>query len=60
VTGALFLGHAIRGLLFEIQPTDPVTIAGVVVVLLAVGAIACLFPARRAIAGNAVEALRFE
>ena len=37
VAVALFLGRAIRGLLFEVQPTDPLTIAGVIIVLLIVG-----------------------
>jgi hypothetical protein len=33
--GSLF-GRAIRGLLFEVQPSDPLTIAGATVVLLVV------------------------
>ncbi|MEX2262052.1 MAG: ABC transporter permease [Bryobacteraceae bacterium] len=60
VAGALFLGTAIRGLLFGVQPTDPLTIAGVAVVLLAVGFLACLIPARRAAGTDAIAALRFE
>jgi putative ABC transport system permease protein len=60
VAVALFLGRAIRGLLFGIQPTDPLTIAGVSVVLLAVGALACLIPARRAAGIDPIAALRFE
>ena len=50
----------IRGLLFDIQPTDPLTIAGVTVVMLVVGVLACLIPARRAAGTDAVAALRFE
>ena len=60
VTSALFLGQAIRGLLFEVQPTDPLTIAGVVIVLLVIGVLACLLPARRAAGTDVVAALRFE
>ena len=60
VAVALFLGRAIRGLLFGVQPTDPLTIAGVAVVLLVVGALACLIPARRAAGTDAIAALRFE
>ena len=60
VVVALSLGRAIRGLLFRVQPTDPLTIAGVAVVLLVVGALACLIPARRAAGTDAVAALRFE
>jgi putative ABC transport system permease protein len=55
---ALLLGEAIRGLLFDVQPADPWTIAGVAVVLLVVGALACLVPARRAAGSNVIEALR--
>jgi putative ABC transport system permease protein len=57
---ALFLGRAIRSLLFGVQPTDLVTIAGVIAVLLVVGATACFIPARRAAGTDAVAALRFE
>jgi putative ABC transport system permease protein len=57
---ALFVGRAIRGLLFGIQPTDPLTIAGVTVVLLVVGSLACFVPARRAAGTDVVAALRFE
>ena len=60
VVVALFLGRAIRGLLFGVQPTDPLTIAVVVVVLLVAGALACFIPARRAVRTDAIEALRFE
>jgi putative ABC transport system permease protein len=60
VAVALFLGEAIRGLLFGVQPTDPLTIAGVGVVLLVAGALACLIPARRAASTDAIAALRFE
>lgn len=55
---AFFLGQAIRGLLFAIQPTDPMTIAGVAAMLLTVGGLACLIPARRAAGTDAVTALR--
>jgi predicted permease len=60
VAVALFLGRAIRGLLFGVQPTDPLTIAGVAVILLAVGVLACLIPAGRATRTDAIAALRFE
>jgi ABC-type lipoprotein release transport system permease subunit len=60
VAVALSLGRTIRGLLFGVQPTDPLTIAGVTVVLLVVGVLACLIPARRAAATDAIAALRLE
>ena len=57
---ALFLSRAIRGLLFGVQPTDPITIARVTVVLLVIGGLACLIPARRAAGTDAIAALRLE
>jgi predicted permease len=60
VAVALFLGRAISGLLFGIQPADALTIAGVTAVLLVVGLLACLIPARRAAGTDAIAALRFE
>jgi predicted permease len=60
VAVALLLGHAIRGLLFEVLPADPLTIAEVTVVLLVVAALACVVPARRATGRDAVTSLRFE
>ena len=60
VTIALFVARAIRGLLFGVQPADPLTIGCVAAVLLAVSALACLIPARRATSRDAIAALRFE
>jgi putative ABC transport system permease protein len=60
VAVALLAGRAIQSLLFEIQPSDPATIAGVTILLLVVGGLACLIPARRAAATDAVAALRFQ
>jgi putative ABC transport system permease protein len=57
---AFLLGQAIRGLLFGVQPNDPLTIAVVAVLLLAIGALSCLIPARRAAGTDAIAALRFE
>jgi putative ABC transport system permease protein len=47
-------------LLFEVQPTDPVTLGGVAVLLLAVACLACYIPARRAGRMAAATALRAE
>jgi putative ABC transport system permease protein len=60
IATALLLSRAIRGLLFEVHPADPYTIVGVAAMLLAVGALACLIPARRAATADPVAALRFE
>jgi ABC-type antimicrobial peptide transport system permease subunit len=48
IGGALLGGRVIQGLLFEVQPSDPATIAGVCIVLGLVAAVACAIPARRA------------
>jgi ABC-type antimicrobial peptide transport system permease subunit len=48
VIGALSLSRLIRGLLFGIAAHDPITLAGVVVVMGLVGVAACWLPALRA------------
>jgi putative ABC transport system permease protein len=48
VLAALLLTRLMRGLLFGVAPYDPVTIAGVVAVMAAVGVGACWLPAIRA------------
>ena len=48
VFGALFAGGVMRGLLFGIAPHDPVTFAGVAVMMAAIGVAACWIPALRA------------
>ena len=60
VAVALSIAGIIRGLLFGVQPTDPLTIVGVVATLLVVGVAACLIPAVRAARMDALAALRFE
>jgi predicted permease len=60
VAAALLAGRAIRGLFFEVQPSDPLIIAAVAVALLAVGAAACFIPARRVAGTDVLAALRFE
>jgi putative ABC transport system permease protein len=46
--GALAAGRIIRGLLFGVTPTDPVTLGGVALVMTAIGIAACWVPAARA------------
>ncbi|HYL06229.1 MAG TPA: ABC transporter permease [Thermoanaerobaculia bacterium] len=45
---AQLLAHVVAQLLFGVPPTDPVTYGVVAVLLVAVAALACLLPARRA------------
>jgi putative ABC transport system permease protein len=60
ITAALALGRVLGGLLFEIKPYNPATIAAVAVIMLATAAAACLLPARRATQVDPAEALRSE
>jgi len=50
----------LRTLLYEVEPLDPVTFAIVPVILVVVELIACYVPARRAIANDPLETLRWE
>jgi predicted permease len=60
VAGALGLARLASGLLFGVEPTDPLCFAGSAAVLLAVAVGACLIPARRVVAIEPMTALRTE
>jgi predicted permease len=54
------VGIGLQSLLIGIEPTDPITYAGVIGILAVVAAAACLLPARRAAALDPVTTLREE
>ena len=56
--GALATTRLLRGLLYEVSPTDPVALGGTCVALLIIAALASWVPARRAAAIDPLEALR--
>jgi putative ABC transport system permease protein len=57
---ALGTSHLIGSLIFGIGKTDPVTFAGVGLILAAVAAAACWIPAQRAMRTDPIVALRYE
>jgi putative ABC transport system permease protein len=58
VAGAVAGTRLLRGLLFEVQPTDPLTVGSAAVLLLAVAALAACAPMRRAARVDVVHILR--
>jgi putative ABC transport system permease protein len=60
LAGALAFSDVMKSVLFEVQPTDPATFAGVAFVLLGTAALASAFPAWRASGVDPVEVLNSE
>ena len=58
VVGAVLASRLIRGLLFGVAPHDPLTLAGVALVMLGIGIAACWLPAVRAASVDPAVALR--
>ena len=58
VAGALALTQLVAAMLFQVTPFDPPSYGATVIVLLAVAALACYVPARRAMRVDPIVALR--
>jgi predicted permease len=57
---ALLLGRVMKSLVYDVSPADPATFAAVTLMVVAVAAIACYLPARRATKADPMIALRSE
>jgi len=60
LAGSLALSRAIESLLFGVSADDPLTLAGVIVLLTLASLLACYVPARRASRVDPLVALRYE
>ena len=60
LAGALALTHFMKSLLFGVSTTDPLTIASVAGLLIAIAFLACYFPARKASKVDPITALRHQ
>jgi ABC-type lipoprotein release transport system permease subunit len=60
LVGAIAVGRAMRALLFNVAPVDPLTFIAMPVLLAAVAFVACIVPARRALGVEPAKALRAE
>jgi len=60
LAAAIVLSRVLRSFLFEVEPTDPVTLIVAPLLFVGVALLACWSPARRAAKVDPLEALRYE
>jgi ABC-type antimicrobial peptide transport system permease subunit len=60
LAAAMAAGRFLERILYGVEATDPLTLAMVLLMMVAIAALACWIPARRAIRINPVTALRQE
>jgi len=60
LVGAAALTRLLQGILYGVEPLDPMTFAGTTAVLLTVAIAAAWLPARRAAAVDPMESMRAE
>jgi putative ABC transport system permease protein len=60
IAAAVLLSRVLKTFLFDVKPTDPVTLIVVGLMFVAVASLACWVPTRRAGRVNPLEALRYE
>jgi predicted permease len=58
LAGTLAVGRLVRGMLYGVEPGDPLILAGVIALLAAAALAACLLPARRAMKVDPMVAIR--
>jgi putative ABC transport system permease protein len=56
--GAFAVSRVLGGLLYEVEPTDPLAYAAAAAAILAAAALACYLPARRAAKSDPLLALK--
>ena len=60
IAAAILLSRVLKSFLFEVEPGDPATLAGVCLLFVGVALLACWVPVRRAARVDPLEALRYE